>query len=82
MIRRLTRQRRRISDEHETTLRIWHQEHLSDLNDDAFEKFTDEFERSAQGTPTGRQRRAAGARNEDLTKLLRFAENLKRKYSA
>lgn len=69
-------------DDHEPALRGWHQEHLTDLSDDAFDKFTAEFERSAKGTPAGRQRRAAGARNEDVTKLLLFAANLKRKYSA
>lgn len=68
--------------EHEPALREWQQEHLMDLSDEAFDKFTDEFERSAKGTPTGKQRRAAGAKNEDLTKLLMFAGNLKRKYSA
>jgi hypothetical protein len=31
------------------------------------------------GTPAGKQRRAAAAKNEDLTKLLMFAEKLKRK---
>ncbi len=68
--------------EHEPALRRWQQEHLTDLTDVAFENFSTEFERSAKGTPTGKQRRAVGATNEDLTKLLLFAANLKRKYSA
>lgn len=67
---------------HEPELRQWHQENLTDLSDEAFENFTAEFERSAKGTPAGKQRRAAGAKNEDLSKLLLFATNLKRKYSA
>lgn len=68
--------------EHEAALREWEQEHLTDLSDQMFDKFTDEFERSAKGTPSGKQRRAAAAKNEDLTKLLMFAANLKRKYTA
>lgn len=68
--------------EHEPALREWQQQHLMDLSDNAFDRFTDEFERSAKGTPAGKQRRAAGAKNEDLTKLLMFAANLRRKYSA
>jgi 5'-nucleotidase len=73
---------RKSFDDHEPALRGWQQEHLADLSDDAFDKFTAEFERSAKGTPAGKQRRAAGAKNEELTKLLLFAANLKRKYSA
>ena len=73
---------RKTFDDHEPALRGWQQEHLADLSDDAFDKFTAEFERSAKGTPAGKQRRAAGAKNEELTKLLLFAANLKRKYSA
>ena len=73
---------RKNFDEHAPALRGWQQEHLTDLSDDAFDKFTAEFERSAKGTPSGKQRRAAGAKNEELTKLLLFAANLKRKYSA
>ncbi len=66
---------------HEPALREWQQEHLTDLSEEAFENFAAELERSAKGTPAGKQRRAAGAKNEDLTKLLAFAANLKRKYS-
>jgi 5'-nucleotidase len=68
--------------EHEPALREWQQTHLMALSNEAFDKFADEFERSAKGTPAGKQRRAAGAKNEDLTKLLTFAANLKRKYTA
>ncbi len=67
--------------DHEPTLRQWQQEHLIYLTDEAFENFSAELERSAKGTPAGKQRRAAGAKNEDLAKLLQFATNLKRKYS-
>ena len=45
-------------DERESILRIWQEEHLSGLNDDAFDKFTAELERSARATPAGKQRRA------------------------
>lgn len=68
--------------EHEPALLEWQQEHLLDFTDEAFDRFTDEFERSSKGTPAGKQRRAAGAKNEDLTKLLMFLGNLKRKYLA
>lgn len=71
---------RKSFGDHEPALRSWQQDNLSELSDAAFEKFAAELERSAKGTPAGRQRRAAGAKNEDLTKLLRFAENLMRKY--
>jgi len=73
---------RKSFDDHESELRQWQQEHLTELSDDAFESFAAEFERSAIGTPAGKQRRAASVKNEDFAKLLRFAENLKRKYSA
>jgi 5'-nucleotidase len=72
---------RRSFNEYETTLRLWHDENLTRLNDSAFEQFAGELERSAMGTPTGRQRRAAGAQNEDLTKLMLFLENALKKYS-
>lgn len=68
-------------DENEPLLRQWHEESLGELSDEAFVKFTDELERSANGTPAGKQRRAAGARNEDVTKLLQFLQNLKNKHS-
>jgi hypothetical protein len=67
-------------DQHESTLRTWQEEKLSDLTDEALERFTAELERSAKGTPTGRQRRAAGAQNEDFIKLMQFLENSLQKY--
>ncbi|MDX2181104.1 MAG: 5'-nucleotidase [Bryobacteraceae bacterium] len=73
--------RRNFAD-HEPTLRLWQQEHLTDLTDQAFEDFSAELERSVRGTPAGKQRRAAGAKNEDFTKFLLFIANLKRKHSA
>jgi 5'-nucleotidase len=67
-------------DQHEPTLRSWREAKLSSLTDEALEKFTAELERSAKGTPAGRQRRAAGAQNEDFIKLMQFLENSLRKY--
>jgi 5'-nucleotidase len=67
-------------DQHSDTLRIWHDQNLSGLGGERFEEFTDELQRSATGTPGGRQRRAAGAKNEDLPKLMLFLENALRKY--
>ena len=72
---------KRNFDKHESDLRVWQEERLSSLSDDAFEKFTDEFELSARGTPTGKERRAAGPTNEAFVKLLHFLEDLKRKHS-
>jgi 5'-nucleotidase len=66
---------------HESTLRVWQEENLSGLSDEAFENFAKELERSASGTPKGKQRRAGGEKNEDYIKLLSFLEDLKRKYS-
>jgi 5'-nucleotidase len=67
-------------DEHAETLRVWHDEKLNGLGDEAFEQFTGELERSARGTPPGRQRRASGARDEDFTKLMQFLESALKKY--
>ena len=72
---------RRSFDEHEPTLRAWHTESLSALSDEALEDFTNELERSARSTPTGKQRRAVGSENEDYLKLVHFLEALKRKHS-
>ena len=69
-------------DEREPALRTWQEEKLTGLTDEALEMFTAELERSAGGTPRGRQRRAAGAENEDFVKLMQFLENALRKHSA
>jgi 5'-nucleotidase len=69
-------------DAHKPALLTWHEEKLAVLSDGAFGQFTDELERSVKGTPTGRQRRAAGAKNEDVTKLMLFLENALRKHSS
>ncbi len=69
-------------DDSQPVLLRWSEEHLGAMTDDAFAKFTHELERSAKGTPAGKQRRAVGANNEDLTKLLHFVTNLKGKYTA
>jgi 5'-nucleotidase len=66
-------------EEHEKTLLEWHEAHLSEFGDDAFEAFVTELERSARTTPRGRQRRSAKAENSDLNKLLLFLENMVRK---
>ena len=58
----------------------WYGENLSSLKDEALASFMVEFERSANGTPTGRQRRASAANNTDLAKLLQFLEQLKLKH--
>lgn len=63
-------------DAHEPTLVQWHDEHLEALTEEKFTALVSELERSAMGTPKGRQRRAAGAENEDITKLLLFLGNL------
>jgi hypothetical protein len=60
---------------------MWQEKSLAGLTDDAFERFTDELESSARGTPKGKQRRAAGATNEAFTKLINFLEALRRKHS-
>ena len=68
-------------DEHEPKLLKWQEEKLSSLSDEAMETFTAELERSANGTPAGRQRRAAGAENDDFIKLMQFLENALKKHS-
>jgi len=68
-------------NEHEQTLLQWHEEHLQGLGEDSFQAFIGELARSAKGTPRGRQRRSAGATNEDAAKLLLFLENLLQKYT-
>jgi 5'-nucleotidase len=66
--------------QHEATLLKWQEEHLGGMSDASFDAFVQEAERSATGTPRGRQRRATGAKNEDVEKLLRFLENLLKKH--
>ena len=66
-------------NEHEPALLKWHGEHLQELGEESFHAFINEFERSANSTPRGRQRRSAGATNEDATKLMRFLEYLLQK---
>lgn len=68
-------------DEHRPALEGWYETHLSSLSPELMDRFADEFERSAKGTPRGRQRRAASPKNEDLAKLLTFAERLLRKFT-
>jgi 5'-nucleotidase len=68
-------------DQHEPALLAWQEQKLAGMSDEAFHNFTGELERSAKGTPAGRQRRAAGAKNEDFIKLMQFLENAVRKYS-
>ena len=65
---------------HEATLLKWQEEQLGGLSDTSFTAFVQELERSATGTPRGRQRRATGAKNEDVEKLMRFLENLLKKH--
>jgi 5'-nucleotidase len=72
---------RKNFDEHEQALRVWHDTKLAGLDDGAFDGFNGELERSAKGTPTGRQRRASAAENEDFDKLILFLENAVRKHS-
>lgn len=66
--------------QHEATLLKWHDDHLGGVSDQAFAGFVQELERSATGTPRGRERRAAGAKNEDAEKLVLFLENLLKKH--
>jgi 5'-nucleotidase len=66
---------------HESKLRLWEEQNLSRISNSAFERLTDELERSAKGTPPGKQRRAAGENNDDCEKLLTFLDDLKRKHS-
>jgi hypothetical protein len=68
-------------DQHEPALLAWQEQKLAGMSDEAFHNFTGELERRAKGTPAGRQRRAAGAKNEDFIKLMQFLENAVRKYS-
>lgn len=68
-------------DQHEPELRMWQEEKLAGMSDEAFHNFASECERSAKGTPAGKQRRAAGAQNEDFVKLMHFLNNAVRKYS-
>jgi hypothetical protein len=72
---------RKTFDEREPALRTWQEEKLTGLSDKALERFTAELERSVNGTPRGRQRRAAGTRNEDFVKLMQFLESALRKHS-
>jgi 5'-nucleotidase len=65
----------------EPVLKIWEQENLSGLSEEAYNNLTDELERSAKGTPAGKQRRAPAEKNEDYAKLVHFLEDLKRKHS-
>ena len=67
-------------DQHADTLSIWHNEKLRNMSDAPFQLFVEEFERSTKGTPVGRQRRAAGAKNEEFNKLMLFLENVLKKY--
>jgi 5'-nucleotidase len=68
--------------QHEGTLLKWQEEHLQGMSDASFDAFVKEIERSATGTPQGRQRRAVGAKNEDVEKLVRFLENLLKKHNS
>jgi 5'-nucleotidase len=68
-------------DTNEPKLRAWHEEKLGPLPDEAFEKFAAELERSASGTPRGRQRRAAGEENDGFVKLMQFLERAIRKHA-
>jgi 5'-nucleotidase len=68
-------------DANEPTLMQWHDEHLEPLGEDSFTALLSELERSTLGTPKGRQRRAAGTENEDVTKLLLFLGNLLAKHT-
>lgn len=73
---------RKTFNENETTLRSWHDENLTGLAESSFDQFAGELERSVKGTPAGRQRRAAGMENENITKLMLFLENVLRKHSS
>ena len=72
---------KRTFDENEPILRQWQEDNLTSLTEEGFAKFTDELERSAKGTPVGRQRRAAAAKNDDVEKLLQFLQRLKSKHA-
>jgi len=65
---------------HTETLLKWHEENLSGFDDSSFTAFMSEFERSAQETPRGRQRRSAKGDNSNLNKLLLFLKNMVRKH--
>lgn len=69
-------------DEHEQALCMWQEKNLSSLTDERFDSFNDELERSARGTPSGRQRRARGSQNEDITKLMLFLEHALKKHTS
>jgi 5'-nucleotidase len=69
-------------DEHEPALRMWEEKNLSSLPDERYNSFNDELERSARGTPPGRQRRAAGSQNDDITKLMQFLEQALKKHTS
>jgi 5'-nucleotidase len=66
--------------QHEATLLKWQEDRLSGMSDASFDAFVQEVERSATGTPRGRQRRGTSTNNEDVEKLLRFLENLLKKH--
>ena len=65
---------------HEATLLKWHDENLQGLNCEVYQSFVAELERSATGTPRGRQRRASGPKNEGMQKLMLFLDNLLKKH--
>jgi hypothetical protein len=71
---------RKSFDDHEATLQQWQERHLGEVSDQEFAEFVEELERSAVGTPKGRQRRAASAKNGDLAKLLLFLDRLMKKH--
>ncbi len=66
---------------HEATLTAWHDQHLHKLDQSSFSSFIEEFERSAKGTPAGRQRRSTAANDDDISKLMAFLSELLHKRS-
>jgi len=71
---------RKDYSEAEPIVTKWYDENLSSLTDEALESFMAEFQRSADGTPPGRQRRAPAASNSDVSKLVQFLDQLKSKH--
>ena len=69
-------------DEHEPALRMWEEKNLSGLTEERYDSFNDELERSARGTPPGRQRRAGGSQNDDITKLIQFLQHALKKHTS
>jgi len=64
----------------EDNLTLWYRDNLSSWPGDHTDRLIDELEVSVKNTPRGEQRRAAGASNDKITKLLGFLSPLARKH--